>query len=315
MSMGNSWGIVSTIKAPTAEIEAFCAHHLELGAQRLYIYLDDDNRTAFDSLSAHPKIRPVLCDDAYWQARGRRPGKHQVRQVDNAAHAYALPPEVDWLAHIDVDELIWPAAALPDLLAALPGDCLVARMRPSEALASPDPGPLTHFKRFTLDRTTRDRQTLRVYPTFGEHLNGGFLSHVQGKLIYRTGIPGLDARIHNVILNGEQNPGQQELTGVELLHLHAKSWEDFARAFRFRLNRGSYRSELRAASPGGASMHQLFSALLDESGEAGLRAFYDEVCTATPALLDRLHHERLLSSYPLDLARKRKDHFPDSPKG
>ncbi|WP_319824192.1 glycosyltransferase family 2 protein [Thalassovita sp.] len=304
-----TWGIVSTIKAPVREILNFCAHHLELGAHRLYIYLDNDNREAFTLLSEHPNILPVLCDDAYWATVGRRPGKHQARQVANAAHAYARAPEVDWLAHIDVDEFLWTSAPLPSQLAALPGDCVVARIRPAEALASPEPGPVTHFKRLTIDRAKRDSQTRRIYPTFGMHLNGGFLSHVQGKLIYRTGIPSLTAKIHNVNVGDMMNPGQQELAGTELLHLHAKSWEDFIAAFRFRIARGSYRSELKPATQNGVSMHDLFTMIHNEAGEDGLRAFYAEVCTASPDLLNRLQAEGLLSCHALNLDPKRAKQF------
>lgn len=305
------WGIVSTIKAPSVDILNFCAHHLELGAHRLYLYLDDPESDAFAALSAHPKVRPVLCTDAYWKRHnGRRPVKHQMRQVENARHAYARPPEVDWLTHIDVDEFLWPDAPLPRQLATLPDDCMVARIRPSEALANPTPGAVTHFKRLTINRAQRDRQSHRLYPTFGMHLNGGFLSHVQGKLIYRTGISDLAAKIHNISVNDQLNPGQVELTNTELLHLHAKSWDDFLRAFKFRLERGSYRSELKPATQEGVSMHQLFSAIYQDTGEAGLRAFYEEVCTATPDLLNRLRAEGLLSSHALELDTKRQSHFP-----
>ncbi|MBA85440.1 glycosyltransferase family 2 protein [Thalassobius sp. S69A] len=303
------WGIVSTVKAPTREILNFCAHHLQLGAHRLYIYLDDPDSDAFQPLSEHPKIRPILCDDRYWQRRNGRPEKHQVRQVQNARHAYRRRVQVDWLAHIDVDELLWPQTPLPRQLAALPADCLVARIRPAEALASPAPSELTHFKRFALDRARRERQTRRLYPTFGQHLNGGFLSHVQGKLIYRTGIPGLRAKIHNVLLDAQMNPGQQELTGTQLLHLHAKDWDSFYAAFLFRLERGSYRAELKPGS-GGVSIHQLFTSIHEDTGPQGLRAFYEEVCTASPALLDRLRAENLLSSHALNLDAVRKSHFP-----
>lgn len=304
------WGIVSTIKAPPEDILNFCAHHLELGAHRLYIYLDDPDSPAFGPLSDHPKIRPLRCDARYWKRHtGRRPAKHQARQVENARHAYERRVQVDWLAHIDVDEFLWPATPLPDQLAALPDDCTVARIRPSEALAPTAPDPLTHFKRLTIDRARRDRQTRRVYPTFGQHLNGGFLSHVQGKLIYRTGLPGLTAKIHNIWVGDDMNPGQQELTGTELLHLHAKDWDSFLAAFLFRLDRGSYRSELKPATQDGVTMHELFSTLYADTGEEGLRAFYQEVCAATPALLSALRAEGLLSSHALELAQKRAHHF------
>ena len=101
-----TWGLSATIKAPAAEILRFVAYHLGQGAHRLYIYLDDDNPTAFAACKAHPKIRVTHCDDAHWRTlnNGRRPVKHQVRQAFNATHAYNRPAEVDWLIHIDVDE-------------------------------------------------------------------------------------------------------------------------------------------------------------------------------------------------------------------
>lgn len=307
------WGIVSTIKAPLAEIQTFCAHHLELGAHRIYLYLDDPEQDAADSLSAHPKLRVQVCDEGYWNRHlGRRPAKHQPRQVENARHAYSRRVEVDWLTHIDVDEFLWPTTPLPDQLAALPGDCIVARIRPAEALATTTPDPVTHFKRLTIDRAMRDQQSRRIYPTFGRHLNGGFLSHVQGKLIYRTGQPGLHAKIHNVFVGEQMNPGQQELTGTELLHMHAKSPKAFLAAFRYRLKSGSYRSELGPATQGGVTMHDLFSSIWQDSGEAGLLAFYNEVCTANPDLLARLSAENLLSSHAMDLERKRHIHFPEA---
>jgi hypothetical protein len=303
------WGIVSTIKAPIQDIQNFCAHHLELGAHRIYLYLDDPDQAGVDSLKAHPKLRVRLCTDRFWARNlGHRPKKHQNRQVANAAHAYARRVEVDWLTHIDVDEYLWPHSALPKQLAALPADCLVARVRPSEALANQTASDLTHFKRLTLERDKRDRQTSEIYPNFGSFLNGGFLSHVQGKLFYRTGIDALTAKIHNVFVGETTNPGQQELTGTELLHMHAKSWEDFLAAFQYRLQNGSYRSELKAQQ-GGLSMHQLFSSIYEDGGEPGLRRFYDEVCTASPELLDRLRAHDLLSSHALELETKRVLHF------
>lgn len=303
------WGIVSTIKAPIRDIQQFCAHHLELGAHRIYLYLDDPDQEGVETLKAHPKLRVRLCTDHFWQRQhGRRPKKHQNRQVANAAHAYRRRVEVDWLTHIDVDEFLWPSKPLSAQLAGLPADCLVARVRPSEALAPNQPEETTYFKRLTLDRERRDNQTAEIYPTFGRFLNGGFLSHVQGKLFYRTGVQGLTAKIHNVLVEEEMNPGQVELRDTELLHMHAKSWDDFLAAFQYRLHNGSYRSELKAKH-GGMSMHQLFSSIYDQNGEPGLRGFYDEVCTASPELLSRLRSHDLLSSHALDLETKRLLHF------
>ncbi|WP_138179481.1 glycosyltransferase family 2 protein, partial [Roseovarius indicus] len=139
MSSLPTWGVVSTIKAPAADILNFAAHHLDLGAHRVHVYLDEDNPQARDHLSAHPKCRVTVTDDAYWSRRAKgRPGTHQPRQTANATHCYNRNPQVDWLAHIDVDEFLWPAAPIADQLAALPSETRSARVHPIEALA-PDP--------------------------------------------------------------------------------------------------------------------------------------------------------------------------------
>ena len=303
------WGIVATIKAPVDEILGFAAHHLDLGAHRLYIYLDDDNRAAFDALKAHPKCRPVLTDAAYWDKLGiKRRAKHQSRQFENARHAYGRAArDVDWLAHVDVDEFLWPERPLADQLAALPPACLCARIRPAEALAGP--GPVTHFKAIAIDRATRHRQTAAIWPDWAAHLNGGFLSHVAGKMIYRTGVEGLRVQIHNVFVGDEMNPGEAELGDTTLLHLHAKSWDAFRDAFAYRLDKGSYRAELKPARPEGETLHELFRRL-SRSGDAPLREFYDAVCVASPALLAALDAHGLLRSHDLELAAKTARHFP-----
>ena len=102
------WGIVATIKADTATILRFAAYHLDLGAHRIYVYLDDANPEAQEALREHPKCRVVRCDDGYWdrQNNGKRPPMHQPRQTLNATRAYNRATEVDWLMHMDVDEFL-----------------------------------------------------------------------------------------------------------------------------------------------------------------------------------------------------------------
>ena len=313
-----TWGVVSTIKAPARDILRFAAHHLDLGAHRVFIYLDDDNPRAHAALRAHPKCRVVQCDDAYWAKRkGGRPDKHQPRQTANATRAYRRDPQVDWLAHIDVDEFLWPQSPLEGQLAAIPGDVLSARVHPIEALA-PAPGDdgkgQVWFKACARRRQRRARQTTEVYPTYGAHLNGGFLSHAAGKVLVRTGTPGLTFRIHNAFVNGEADDNAHQLNGTLLCHLHAPSWERFRDAYRYRLQLGSYRPERKPVMIGdevGLSMYQLFSMLEDEGGEEALRRFYDEVCVATPALRERLSRHGLLHGITLDLDTKLARHFPD----
>lgn len=306
-----TWGLVSTIKAPARDILEFAAYHIERGAHRLYLYLDEANAQAFAPLKAHPKVRVFTCDAAHWRKLGQtRPAKHQLRQTANATHAYRRRAEVDWLIHMDVDEFLWPDAPVADLLGALPAETLCARTRPIEALA----GDGTLFKGFIPAGPERETIVERIYPQFGRYVKGGFLSHLAGKLFVRTGLGPLTLKIHNVFRETDMNPGETELPGVALCHCHAKSWEDWIATFRYRLEHGSYRAELAPSRPreqGGMSLHEVLGLIEAEEGETGLRAFYDELCADSPALRAALGAEGLLRECDLQLDAKRRKHFPD----
>ena len=306
------WGLSATIKAPTADILNFAAHHLELGAHRLYIYLDAPDDRAFALLKAHPKIRVQLRDEAFWiDKKGKVPPKHQTRQALNATHAYRRRAEVDWLIHMDVDEFLWPTRIpLAEHLATLAANILCARVRPIESLA----GDGTVFKGFMPADGRRDAITHRIYPKFGRHVKCGFLSHVEGKLLVRTGLPDVTVRIHNIQQGETLNPNTVELPEVDLCHLHARDWEDWLSHYRFRLSKGSYRSELAPARDpelGGMTIHDLLCLIEEDQGEPGLKAFYNELCADTPMLRTRLQDEGLLKIRDLGLEVKRRKQFPD----
>lgn len=319
MSAPASWALVSTIKAPLTEVLNFAAWHLELGAKRLHIYLDDPEDPAFPILKAHPRIRAVRCDDSYWKRvtpKGR-PERHQLRQVANASHCYNRKNTHDWLGHIDVDEFLIPEAPVGDLLAALPESCQSARLRPMELLApeaDPEaPGPLHHFRAFSLPLAERHAQTDRIYPEFGQWLNGGMLSHVAGKLFLRAGLPQVRFRIHKALSQGAELAEAVEMAQIPLAHFHAPSWETWYAHYRFRLARGAYRAELKPMRPAfdsSVTLHQLLSTLEDSEGEAGLRRFFNEVCSDHPTLRRALAEEGLLHETEMDFARLRASHFP-----
>lgn len=309
------WGTVTTTNAPLPEILDFAAWHLELGAHRVHLYLDEDMPEAQAVLSAHPKLRVIRTDDAWWARRNGRPAKHQARQGANARHANNRHankdrPEVDWLAHIDTDEFLLPAQPVAETLAALPSECLCARVRPVEALAGS--GTETLFKAFHVDQDRRQRAAEACFPDWAQHLSGGFLSHVAGKLFFRAGTPRLQIRIHNVMRDGLQNPGEVALDGIELGHFHAADWDRFLKLYRFRLARGSYRAELKpqARREGAVNLHALFGLIEQSGSEPALRAFFDQVCTATPELTGRLEDHGLLRRRHMDLPVLRAKHFP-----
>ena len=308
------WGTVSTMKAPLDAILNFAAWHLELGAHRLYIYLDDPVPETQAILAAHPKIRVKHTDAAYWAKRNGRPEASRNRQTANVRHANNRKVDCDWLCHIDVDEFLLPQRPVADQLGALPADCLCARVRPIEALAPGGTAPPgeTLFKAFPLEQTARRQAAEACFPTWGRHLSGGFLSHVAGKLFFRTGIKGLQVKIHNMFLKDDMNVGERALPDIELGHFHAADWTHFRDQMRWRLATGSYRRELKAQTraPGALNLHALLAMITDTGGEEALRLFFDEVCTATPDLLSRLEQHGLLRRHSMPFDSVRARHFP-----
>ena len=312
MTQTTTWGLVSTIKAPTGAILNFAAHHLDIGAHRIHIFLDEDCPEARRALAAHPRCTVTVTDDGYWAKRRQRPDKHQARQTVNATRAYRRRPGVDWLAHIDVDEFLHPeGASLAGQLDALPQGARTVRVRPIEALAQINGDAPQLFKGCHPRQSPRNTQTEEIYPTYGALLNGGFLSHVAGKIFVRTGQEKVSLRIHNAFDEAGQIANDHDLTETHLCHFHAPSWEAWQSAYRFRLASGSYRPDLKGALSIPTTMNALFNAIEQDGGEAALRAFYDEVCTATPALCARLEARGLLHRIDLNLDTKRARHFPD----
>ncbi|MFP3383783.1 glycosyltransferase family 2 protein [Tritonibacter sp. SIMBA_163] len=304
------WGLVATLKAEAPAILDFCAWHLEQGAHRLFLYLDAPCPEVLPHLKAHPKIRVIETDAAHWQKRrGRVPQKHQVRQSLNATRAYRRQAgDLDWLIHVDVDEFLWSQTPIHSHLGALPPDVLCARVRPLESLA----GGQDVFKARIPQSPEQDTVAARLYPQFGPYLRGGFISHVQGKLFVRTGLDDVDLRIHNVYVDAQENPAATELADVDLCHLHATDWTHWLQHYRYRLQKGSYRSELRpsgARAAAGVTLHQLLSQIESDRGEAGLRAFFDEICADSPELRAKLDAEGLLRRRDLPLTQLRRKHF------
>ncbi|MBW4707930.1 glycosyltransferase family 2 protein [Roseobacter sp. YSTF-M11] len=320
MTSAARWGLCATVKAPAADVLRFAAFHLSAGAHRIHICLDAPNPGAFAALKAHPKCRVTQCDDAYWQqVKGHRPAKHQIRQSFNATRTYRRVRDVDWLIHMDVDEFLVSELPVASALAALPQNIQSARTRPMEALAPSDAATFPDaFKKFLPNGPARLETAMRLYPTFGAYVKGGFVSHVAGKLFVRTGLPDMKIRIHNAQQNEQMNPRSTELDQVALAHCHASNWQAWRDAYQYRFEKGSYRANLAPAIPeadGGLTLHALFKTIRAHEGEHGLRTFFDEVCADTPEHRSRLEKEQLLVVHDLALETHLKTHFPDFTNG
>lgn len=302
------WGVVSTIKAPALNIARFIAWHLDAGATDIVIHLDDPNKAIAERL-AHDSVRFIQCDDTYWgQAPEKARETHQLRQAYNATRAYNRS-DLDWLCHIDVDEFLLTAAPLTTHLAAIPTDAAYARITPVEMMVSDDPwNAQAYFKRARKHAKRKKHELCRIYPTFGDFVPEGFISYSGGKNIARVGLPNVRFGIHAMLHKGAKITNGQPLADVMIGHAHAPNWKVFKSHFDYRFTKGSYRKK----TSGNMLLNDIMNVIIDEEGESGLRAFFDEMSAATPERLDLLAAHDMLVTWTLDLDEKVIRYFGSS---
>jgi hypothetical protein len=235
------WGLVATVKAPEDKVLAFVAHHLSLGASRVFLYFDDPEDPAHAAVARLSRVTATRCTEAYWAERGPRHDRHQNRQARNARDAYRRC-SLDWLAHIDVDEFIHARRPVADILAEVPAETRVIKLEPFEAMHDPLLPDDIHTAREFRGAIRHEHWPLRR-PTLGDYrrvIRDGMLSHTVGKVIFRTGIKGLFPRLHSVMLNGARLPTPDWHPELKLLHFHAQDRRAWREVLPFRLTRGAY---------------------------------------------------------------------------
>lgn len=287
-----AWGLCMTVKAPVDQVLAFVAHHLNLGAAHIWVHFDDPDDPAADRLSGLPQVTVRRCDEAHWAATaGRRPDKHQNRQGRNMQRVYA-ETDLPFLAHVDVDEFILADRPVAEVLAGHPADRPILRMAPWEALHDPDlPDDIftaRHFRAAMRGEAAAD-QRRAVFGRYAPLMPMGVLSHAVGKCFFRTGIAGLEPRLHGGFLNGQRLQGGGFNDALHLLHFHAQDPEDWKGKLKFRLTRGAYHFNLP------------LQAHLQAADDREVAAFYRKVQTATDKALTTLAGHGLLKRADLKL--------------
>lgn len=289
------WGIVCTVKAPVDEVLAFVAHHLDLGADRIWLCLDDPDDPAAGALAGLPRVTVLPCDGAHWARLGiARPDRHQNRQTANAQAVLRDCP-LDWLLHIDVDEFLWPDRPVAEALAKVRADRPFVRVKAWEALHSPGlPDDIFTANRFRAplngDANAPHREA--VFGPYAPLLPTGVMSHAVGKCFFRTRQPDMQAWLHGASRKGEKLPPGPPLPGVALLHFHSQDPDGWKGRLRFRLERGAY------------VLKPELAAFLQAADAAAVDDFYHRCLTATPEALDYLRRHDLLCTADLRLRAK-----------
>lgn len=114
-------GLVTTIKATRQETMDFINYHNNIGIDYLYMFFDDPN----DEVISHIHFSNVICircDENHWRSIGCT-STHSIetRQTKNANLALQWMKEigVDWVTHIDSDELIYTKRSLHKAISSL----------------------------------------------------------------------------------------------------------------------------------------------------------------------------------------------------
>ena len=115
-------GIVTTVADAAEHIDFFIRYHNHIGIFHIFVFIDDcceetfavcnhyNNVTAVYSNNAHQENWRILPTYRNLEKRTLKDKEVMVRQEYNAYIGFALAKEIgiDWLIHIDIDELFYP---------------------------------------------------------------------------------------------------------------------------------------------------------------------------------------------------------------
>jgi hypothetical protein len=138
----------------------------------------------------------------------------------------------------------------------------------------------------------------RVFGRYATLLPKGVLSHSAGKCFFRTGLPGVEPRLHGAFLNGKRMPGGEFTPDIALLHFHAQDQRAWLDRLAFRVSRGAYQ------------FNPPFADWLKAASDDDLRQFFALVQTANPAMLATLRQGGILIETDLGLRAKVAATFP-----
>jgi Glycosyl transferase family 2 len=285
------------VKAPEEELLAFIAYHLALGASRIWIYFDDPDDPARARISKLPKVKTTRCTDLHWALRGGRHPKLRNRQIANAVHAQRKC-KLDWLCHIDADELLHAPRPVAQILAEVPPEVPNVLMNAFEAIHDPDlPDDILTARHFRgpLGPTVPDVHAA-VFGTVADVVAKGNLGHTLGKSFCRVGLPRVFLGLHEVFRDHKAVPSPFHAE-LRILHFHAHDPVVWRRLLPHRLAKGAYHDD--------AEKH--LRAHLTGASDAAIADFHAQTMTLTPEKLALLERHGLLITADLALRQKVAD--------
>ena len=101
---------VSTVRAAQMELKMFVNYYLNCGVDRMFLFFDDPADESIAHFKNDNRLACIRCDAAHWAAL-QLPDRSSIeeRQIRNASLALELARRegIDWIIHIDSDELLF----------------------------------------------------------------------------------------------------------------------------------------------------------------------------------------------------------------
>jgi hypothetical protein len=217
-----AWSVVCTTARPNdLQMAAFLAHHLDMGAAEIFVYLDT-SASIQDPLD--PRITVKTTDSAYWHAKGGRPADHRARQIKNANDALQWTSS-SFITHLDDDELIYSPRSLIGILSELPADLDGVELPPCEPCLPRVPRfqhelYTSPFRRLLPPGIPGEKRSVALFGEVGRVVARGLQGHRMGKFIIRTTQKRIQLGIHRANIEGR--PARcRKYDDLVLLHLFA----------------------------------------------------------------------------------------------
>lgn len=196
MKQFDKLAIATTVRAEASIIIQFIDYHLSKKFDEIFIFLDDpDFNTIPLQFINHDKVKFIFCDDKYWTEvnnirfddckKNIRPKGIEQRQFSNYAYTRQLT-HCDWVANIDIDELIYSSYEIKSFISQLPLNIFSVRMRTKEAIYTEIVEDDQIFNTYFFKKNNKKAEkSAQLFFDSKLHANGGYWGHKLGKILAR----------------------------------------------------------------------------------------------------------------------------------
>lgn len=231
-------GVVATVRIDYSVIDKFIEYYLSIGFDQIIIFIDDTKFNTGDSqYSLNENVLFVFCDDEYWRLKNKyrfdstpvheKPNSIEQRQFSNYHYANNLT-HCDWLANVDIDELIFSKFDIKSILSILPKNIFSIRVPSFEAVYTEEVADHDIFNtKFFKVNTYSNNKNANIIYRHELLSNGGFWGHKLGKIIARTSEVVLRMTNHSLDPVNEDLIKEIQFDFLKLLHFEGMSCNNF----------------------------------------------------------------------------------------